>query len=321
MNIDSGYNAAMNINGGEIRQTDRNLTRRSVCFGFLFAASCLLFRAPLKDLTLFATTHDYGSHIFLIVPISVFLIYLKASQVFERVRSDVVPALIVFLTGGALKWAVYAFNARGGSDYLGLEIAALLLLWTAAFIVCYGTQAFRAALFPFCFLLLMIPAPNFLVQKAISSLQVGSATVAFWFFKIFNVPVFREGLVFHIPTLDLEVARECSGIRSSAVLLITTLLLGEFILRTFWGKTILVLSLIPIVVLKNGLRIVTISALTIYVNRGFLHGWLHQSGGIVFYLLGLLALVPTLKLLKTLEMRSSSSNSVAPSAGGVLVSK
>ena len=310
----------MNINGQEILQTDKNLTRRSVCFGFLFAASCLLFRAPLKDLTHFATTHDYGSHIFLIVPISVYLIYLKATQVFEKVRSDVVPALVVFLTGATLKWVVYAFSARGDSDFLGLEMAALILFWTGAFIVCYGTQAFRAALFPFLFLLLMIPAPDFLVQKAISSLQVGSATVAFWFFKIFNVPVFREGLIFHIPTLDLEVARECSGIRSSAVLLITTLLLGEFVLRTFWGKTILVLSLIPIVVLKNGLRIVTISALTIYVNRGFLHGWLHQSGGIVFYLLGLLALAPMLKLLKTVEIWSSGLSS-GPSAGAVLVSK
>lgn len=306
----------MNLRGQEIRQTDKNLTRRGVCFGFLLAASCLLFWTPLKDLALFETTHDYGSHIFLIVPISVYLIYLKASQVFAKVQSDVVPSLVIFLAGGGLKWAAHALNARGGSEYLGLEIAALLLFWMAAFIVCYGMHAIRAALFPFLFLLLMVPAPDFLVQNAISSLQIGSATVAFWAFKIFNVPVFREGLVFHIPTLDLEVARECSGIRSSVVLLITTLLLGEFVLRTFWSKTILVVSLIPIVVLKNGLRIVTISALTIYFNRGFLHGWLHQSGGIVFYLLGLLALIPMLKLLKTLEMRSSDVRSVAPSGGG-----
>lgn len=309
---------AMNLDGKEIRKGDRNLTRRGVYFGLLLAASCLLFWMPLKDLALFATTHDYGSHIFLIVPISVCLIYLKAGQVFANVQSDVVPSLLMFLTGGGLKWAAHALSARGGSGYLGLEIVALLLFWMAAFIVCYGVHAFRTALFPFLFLLLMVPAPDFLVQKAISSLQVGSAAVAFWAFKIFNVPVFREGLVFHIPTLDLEVARECSGIRSSVVLLITTLLLGEFVLRTFWSKTILVVSLIPIVVLKNGLRIVTISALTIYVNRGFLHGWLHQSGGIVFYLLGLLALIPMLKLLKTLEIRSSDLGSAAPSAGEAL---
>src|SRR5579862_7779795 len=311
----------MNSDGREIRQADKNLTLRSLCFAFLLAAFCLSSLTSLKNLALFATTQDYGSHILLIVPISVCLIYLKRSRVFAKVQSDVLKSSILFLTGGALKWAVHALNARATSDHLWLDILALLVFWTAAFVGCYGTHAFRAALFPFFFLLLMVPAPDFLIQKAISFLQMGSATAAFWLFKIFNVPVFREGLVFHIPNLDLEVARECSGIRSSAVLLITTLLLGEFVLRTFWGKTILVLSLVPIVVLKNGLRIVTISALTIYVNRGFLHGWLHKSGGIVFYLLGLLALAPMLKLLKTLEMRTADLKSAAPSTGGVLLSK
>jgi exosortase len=276
----------------------------------------------LKNLALFAVTHDYGSHILLIVPISVYLIYLKRGGVFSKVQSDVLPSLTLFLTAGALKWAAHALNLRGVSDYLWLEILALLLFWTAAFIVCFGIHAFRAAFFPFFFLLLMVPAPDFLIQKAIFSLQVGSATVAFWLFKILNVPVFREGLVFHIPTLDLEVAKECSGIRSSVVLLITTLILGEFVLRSFWTKTILVVSLIPIVILKNGLRIVTISVLTIYVNRGFLHGWLHHSGGIVFYLLGLLALVPMLKLLKTVEIRIGKDlKSITPRSGGALSGK
>lgn len=311
----------MNTDGREIPRMDRNLIRRSLCFAFLLAASCLLFRMPLKNLAVFATTHDYGSHIFLIVPISVYLIYLRRGQVFSEVQSDVLPSSILFLAAGALKSVADTFNARGGSDYLWLEVVAVLLFWTAVFIVCYGIHAFRAAFFPFFFLLLIVPAPDFLMQKAISSLQEGSATVAFWLFKILNVPVFREGLVFHIPTLDLEVAKECSGIRSSVVLLITTLLLGEFLLRTFWSKTILVVSLIPIVILKNGLRIVTISMLTIYVNRGFLYGWLHKSGGIVFYLLGLLALVPMFKLLKTLEIRSIGLTPTAPSTKGVLVSK
>ncbi|HZC22689.1 MAG TPA: exosortase/archaeosortase family protein [Candidatus Binatia bacterium] len=311
----------MKTNGREISQPYRNLTRRGLCFAFLLAASCLLSRSPLRNWAVFATTHDYGSHIFLVAPISVYLIYLKRVQVFSKAQSDVLPSSILFLTAGALKWVAYTLNERSSSDYLWLEIVALLLLWTAAFIVCYGMHAFRAASFPFFFLLLIVPAPDFLMQKAISSLQEGSAAVAFWLFKILNVPVFREGLVFHIPTLDLEIARECSGIRSSVVLLITTLLLGEFLLRTFWSKTTLVLSLIPIVILKNGLRIVTISMLTIYVNRGFLYGWLHKSGGIVFYLLGLLALVPMLKLLKTVEMRSMGLRPSVPSTKGMLVSK
>lgn len=143
------------------------------------------------------------------------------------------------------------------------------------------------------------------MDKAIFLLQAGSAIVATWLFRFLKVPALREGFILHLPTLDLEVATECSGIRSSVVLLITTLLVGQFGLRSFWAKSLLVLSVVPVVILKNGVRIVTIALLTMYVDRRFLHGWLHRSGGIVFYLLGLLALVPVLMLLKRTERASS----------------
>ena len=47
-------------------------------------------------------------------------------------------------------------------------------------------------------------------------------------------------------------------------------------------------------VLKNGLRIMTLSTLAIYVNPEFLYGNLHRHGGIVFFVIGL---IPILLLL------------------------
>jgi exosortase/archaeosortase family protein len=96
------------------------------------------------------------------------------------------------------------------------------------------------------------------------------------------------------------------------ILLITTLLVAEFVLRSVWRKSVLVLSVIPIVILKNGLRIVTISLLTVYVSRSFLHSWLHQSGGIVFYLLGMMALLPILNLLKRSDIRGANGSTGMP---------
>jgi exosortase/archaeosortase family protein len=78
----------------------------------------------------------------------------------------------------------------------------------------------------------------------------------------------------------------------------TVLVAGEFVLRSSWRRLILVVSIIPILILKNGVRIVTIYLLTAYVNPAFLHGRLHTSGGIVFYLLGLIALIPIAALLR-----------------------
>jgi exosortase len=262
-----------------------------------------------------ALEHDYDSQILLVVPISAFFLYRKRREVFANVRWDYIPALILFLPGVALGIVPVLIAQFRSADYLWIRMLALIIIWIAGFVFFYGFPAFRFARFPLFFLLLLLPIPNFLVERFISLLQQGSAFVAFWLFKALNVPVMREELVFHIPSLDLEVAKECSGIRSSVILLVTTLLVAEFVLRSAWRKLVIMLCVIPIVILKNGLRIVTISLLTIYVNRGFLHGWLHQSGGIVFYMLGLLSFLPILNLLKRGEIEADqASSSPAPSA-------
>jgi len=273
-------------------------------------ASSLVFADSLRSLVRVALANDYDSQILFVVPISALFLYRKRREVFANVRWDFVPGLILFFTGVALGILPVLIAQFRSDEYLWIRVLGLVFLWIASFVFFYGIPAFRTARFPLLFLFLLLPFPDFLVERAVSLLQQGSAFVAFSLFKALNVPVMREGLVFHVPTLDLEVAKECSGIRSSVILLVTTLLAGEFVLRSLWRKLVLVLCVIPIVVLKNGLRIVTVSLLTIYLNRGFLHGWLHQSGGIVFYVLGLLALLPILNLLKKSEIQDH------PSSGG-----
>jgi exosortase len=277
------------------------LFRRHACFAFWLLASCLVYRAPLSNLIHYAIAmQDIASQILLVFPISASVIYLQRREVFASVHSSALAGLALFL--GAM---VAAWLAHKGEVNLSLNIMALLLLWISGFTAFYGTDAVRHARFALCFLVLLIPLPTALVEKTIVFLQTGSAFIAAWLFAIVHVPVFREGLVFHIPTLDLEIARECSGIRSSMVLLVTALVLSHFALRSFLAKSLFVFSVIPLVILKNGVRIVTISLLTIYVNRGFLHGWLHKSGGIVFYLLALVILATILKLLKTIDFRKN----------------
>ena len=56
----------------------------------------------------------------------------------------------------------------------------------------------------------------------------------------------------------------------------------------------MICSILPIAILKNGIRIVTLSALAIYVDEKFItQSFLHKSGGFVFFLpaLGILGLI------------------------------
>ena len=281
----------------DTKLADANLFRRHVWFMVVLAATFLVFRSLLMQLFDFSMAHDYGSYIPLVAPVSVFLIYWNRQRIFSIVQPNYFVGSSLLVSAAVLGLtAKFYLSAHG--KFLWVEVLALVALWISGFVLCYGTQTFRAARFPLLFLLLLVPIPDFLIERIISALQAGSAALAFAAFRALDMRVFQEGFVLRFPTIDIEVAKECSGIRSSLALLITTLLIGNFVLRSAWRKLFLVLSVVPIVILKNSVRIVTISLLSLYVDRGFLHGWLHTSGGIVFYLLGLLSLVPVTLLLR-----------------------
>jgi exosortase/archaeosortase family protein len=100
------------------------------------------------------------------------------------------------------------------------------------------------------------------------------------------------------PTVIIEVADECSGIGSSIALLLTGLLAGHLYLDGVWKKVIIAAAILPITIVKNAIRIVTLSLLSIHVDPSFLTGQLHHERGVVFFALALLILVPLFAVLR-----------------------
>jgi exosortase len=285
----------------------RDLLHRHLGFAIFLISSVTFFWKPIGNLIGFSLSHDYASHIILIVPLSAVLIWQRRDQIFSNTRSAHLAAAALFVIGTLSGWLADRYMlASSGDDRLSLVTLSIVIIWFSGFMFWYGPSAFARASFPLLFLLLLVPIPDLVTEKVIFLLQAGSAAVAYGLLRLFAVPVFKQGFILRLPTLDIEVAKQCSGIRSSLALLITVLILGHFALRSAWRKTFLVVSIVPILILKNGMRIVAVALLSIYVNRRFLHGWLHTSGGIVFYLLGLVILIPIVAALR----RSESGNFV-----------
>jgi exosortase len=174
----------------------------------------------------------------------------------------------------------------------------MVLLWLSGFALFFGREALKNGRFPLLFLCLTIPFPVVLLNHSIYFLQRGSADIAEMIFDLVGVPALREGFVFHLAHFNIEVAKECSGIRSSLALLILALVAGHLLLRTPWKQVVFVIAGLLIMVVKNGVRIATLTILAEYVDPGFLFGRLHHGGGVVFFLLGLVLLLPILWLLQ-----------------------
>ena len=208
----------------------------------------------------------------------------------------------VMLLGVALHWTATRnpLSWQGDDSLLGAALA-ILLIWVGGFLASYGVAAVRAAAFPLLFLLLMIPLPERFLNWTIELLQRGSTEISYLLFNMVGVPALKEGFVISVPGISIEVAAECSGIRSSLALLITCLLAAHLYLRTPWKIAVFILLVLPLSIIKNGIRIVTLTLLSLYVDPRFLTGSFHRDGGFVFFLLALLLLFPVFLALERSE--------------------
>ncbi|HKW64974.1 MAG TPA: exosortase/archaeosortase family protein [Candidatus Acidoferrum sp.] len=277
---------------------------------FLFSSwvvlSLLLFLSPVLALVRLALSQDDHSHLVIIPLISAILLYIERDKLPLQPSSDKSLSGIFLLLATSLALGLH-YGAGGKIAGLPLSgwILALLLVWTAGFAFFFGKAALRVAYFPFLFLLLMVPIPNFLLDRIIFLLQQGSAWITGVLFDIAGVPALREGLVFHLAKVSIEVAKECSGIRSSMALFIVALLVAHFRLTKLWNKVFFVAFGLFLMILKNGVRIATLTLLAVYVNPDFLFGRLHHQGGVVFFVLALLLLLPVLSFLQRQEAKKT----------------
>lgn len=283
--------------------------RPHLFFGAYVLASAVLFWRAISYLAAYSLHHESSSHILLIPLVSAYLLYTERARIFRTTRYSIIPGLTLILVGIALYW----FAAKGylpleGNGWLSAAALSIVLMWGGGFLACYGQEATRAAAFPLLFLLFMVPIPDAMLERTIHLLQEGSTNVACLLFKAVGVPVLREGFVLTLPGLRIEVAKECSGIRSSMALFITCLLAGHLFLRTKWRVALFALISLPMAIIKNGIRIATLTLLSIYVNPSFLTGNLHHEGGFVFFLLALGLLAPIFLMLEKSERRREPQN-------------
>lgn len=276
--------------------------RRIILF-LVFSVLVLgIFYGPLTALLKMSSRSELYSHIVLIPLVSGYFLYQKRKAVFPEMEYGWFPGTLFLLSGIFLFFiGIQSGAALNQNDYLSLMAFSAVATWIGGFILFFGTKAFRAALFPLLFLFFLVPIPTALVEKIILILQIGSTEVTYLLFKLTGIPIYREGFTFHLSGMSIEVAKECSGIRSSIALFITGIIAGQLFLDRGRNQWILLVSAIPITILKNGMRIVTLSLLGTYVNPAILSSDLHRRGGIPFFIVALLLLAPILYALMRSE--------------------
>ena len=267
-----------------------SINKRFVGWCLYLVILCGAFALPLREFVTYARHSDVHSYVLLIPFVTAYLIYIRWKQLSRELSSAWGYSLLLTATGTGALLASLRFTELGQNDYMTLIALSFVCFAIAGAFLFLGGKWAYSAMFPLFFLAFMIPLPEAAVDFLENASKEASAEVANWLFLISGTPVLRAGAVFQLPGITIEVAKECSGIRSSLVLVITSLLAANMFLHTTWRRALLVCAVIPLGLLRNGLRILVISLLCVHIGPQMIHSVIHRRGGPVFFVASLVPL-------------------------------
>lgn len=262
-----------------------------ICFGIVLLA---VFARPLLMLISYAAGSQLNSYVLLVPFVSTYLLYLRRHQLPKKYSTGLLLGLVSLAAGLGLFACTQSLEvaARAPADNtrIVLLISSFLCCLAAGGFFVFGRAWMRSAAFPLAYLIFMVPLPNAMADALETALKYASAEVTDLFFYLSGTPFLRVGLVFQLSNITIEVAQECSGIRSSLVLFMTSLLAANLFLKTPWRRFALVAFVIPLAILRNGFRILVIGLLCVNLGPQMIHSLIHRRGGPVFFVLSLVPL-------------------------------
>jgi exosortase C (VPDSG-CTERM-specific) len=269
----------------------------------LVLAAC--FGRPLYHLIQFAMSSQFYSHLPMVPFISAYFVWINKHEIpvggSPRRAWAIVPALIgtLLLLGF---WMLSSAHAKlSVADALSLQICSFLMFFGAAILFSLPTSVIRSLFFPLGMLAFMIPFPDALTNALETFFQHTSACAAAAMFTVTGTDMILDGLVIKLPGITLQVAPECSGIRSSLVLFITSFIAGKMFLKSTAHRALLSVFVIPLAIIRNGFRIFTIGMLCVHISPEMIHSPIHHKGGPLFFALSLVPFFAVLWYLRRRE--------------------
>ena len=252
--------------------------------GILFLLLVWLYHVIVYRLALQWITDPNFSHGFFVPAFAIYVIWQDRKKLKSIVSAPswaglpVIVFALLMLVLGVL--GVELFTSR----------LSILVLLAGLIILFRGWRCFRALMFPWAFLFLMIPLPNLILQRFTFPLQILASKLSTFLLELAGVPVLREGNIIHLARMSLEVVEACSGIRSLLSLLTLAIIYGYLLEKRNWVRVALACSAVPIAVAANGFRIFGTGLLVQYWDPDKAEGFFHAFQGWLIFVVSLVLL-------------------------------
>jgi exosortase A len=184
------------------------------------------------------------SYCFFILPLSLYLIYEKRTQL-ATVPIKPNHGLLILLLLGQIVFLLSNLASIGILTHLSAYGSLICIIG-----IVYGLKVLKFLMFPLGYLVLSVP----MGEELIPTLQNVTADISVWLVEVVGIPVYREGLYIYIPNGTFEVAEACSGIRFLISMIAIGTLYAYLYYHSLWRRLVFVSLSLIIPIIANGIR-------------------------------------------------------------------
>jgi len=262
-----------------------NTTLQYFLFVVLLGVIFLTFFPVLRGLVLAWSSSEDNSHGFLVIPLALYVLWLKRENLKDIKPMGSSTGLFVIV----ISLLLYIFSLAGGIRTLAS--LSFVIFLNGAVLYLLGGGYLRITQFSLLLLLFMIPIPAQLIASVTIPLQLLVSKAAVAISTLIGIPLYREGNVIYHSRRAFEVVQACSGLRSISALLMLGAVFGYFFLRSNLLRAVLLLFSVPIAIGVNILRVVILIASFHYFEVDLTDGVSHSIFGLVLFAFSLLFFV------------------------------
>lgn len=239
----------------------------------------IAFSDPLRQLAnRWATQQEY-SHGFLVPVVTIWLLWVRRDALRASIDGAVWTGPIVVLIA-TIALLMGELSATPIVSQVGFVVALVGLALSLG-----GYSLCRAAIVPILFLLFAIPMPGFINSAISLRLQLVSSQLGALFIRLAGIPVYLDGNVIDLGYYQVQVVEACSGLRYIYPLLSLGFLAAYFFKAPLWQRTIVFLSVVPLAIVMNSIRIGLVGVTVNYWGTEAADGVLHIFEGWFIFLI------------------------------------
>jgi exosortase B len=270
-----------------IQSTKSEILKNLIWPGLLMVSVLAAYTPTALSLIAGPWQTEQEGHGPLIIVASLWLVW----QSRERLKSAEISAAPVMGWIALLIGLALMFLARVQQGLLTVEVFSIIPVIAGCILISVGWPTLRVLAFPIGFLLFAVPMPDWLIDAATVPLKVFISNIVTRILYAAGYPIAQNGVIIMIGSYQVMVKDACSGMNSIFALSA----IGVFYAYAFrWSEKIrsmlLLVSIIPITIAANFIRVMTLVLIAYYGGPDLLEGVVHDLTGIGLFIVAVFLL-------------------------------